>query len=237
MGWIPSESNAFLYNPNLNSVYGKTLGPLPGFMGECAAQLDSSLGPDQFAEATVASRGTPGLSAGNFSVSVAVRMTIDKVTGLISCYFIGFSYDGQFALSWEIGIRPGELFGAGTDFQRGDLAPRNVNFAPIPGDVIRVEAVGNAITGKFNGAVFFGPVVDLRLPTGQPGLEAYPEDMIFADALQLTNFRCGELPTNRVSTPLLDNVGVLPAQSSGDSGLSRPHTVPSTVVRSTRIRA
>lgn len=202
--WIPSEQGAFVFNPTLNSVYGKILVP-PGYMGEVVSMLNIPFSPDQFAECTVAA-WKPGQSPANFTIGPAVRMSIDPVTGLISCYALEARYDGGMQMVWETNCPPGQLFSAATDaFIRNSLAVGGPTVKV--GDVLRIEAVGNRITGKLNGKVIFGPVTDNRIAGGRPGLQAFPENAQASYATQVKNFSAGELPGGPIWTPDLSGVG------------------------------
>lgn len=210
-GWEFSQPGAFVYNAALKSVYGRIITLAgAGFQGEVAAQLKSSLGPDQFAEVTVAKYLPFPLGPGgnNHTIGPAVRMTIDPATGLISCYAFSLSYDsfGR-GLIWEVGVRPGQGFGVETTPIRDYLVPQVFGAVVSVGDVLRIEAVGNQITAKINGAIVFGPVTDNRIATGQPGIEGYPENSDISNATQVSNFRCGALPTGVVLTPSLPFAG------------------------------
>lgn len=222
--WIPSEPDAFLFNAALNSVYGLIISPTnpgspagPGFQGEVAARLNSALGPDQFAEVTVAKYLPFPLGPGgnNHSIGPAVRMSIDPDTGLISCYGFSLSYDTWgLQLFWQQGVRPGQGFGAGTENVRDQLVPEPFGHVVNVGDVLRIEAIGSQIVAKINGAVVLGPVTDTRLITGQPGLEGYPETSDITNATQVSTFRCGALPSGAILTPPLSTIGVITGQLS-----------------------
>lgn len=258
--WQASEPDAFIFNPLLNTVYPKpgTLNP-GGFQGESASVLNADLGADHFAEATVAVLGTiiPGI---NNSVSVCTGMTIDPATGLISCYLFGIRRDGGYSLTWEVNILPGTGLGPPTDFQRGPFPgfPDRFDLPFGVGHVIRLELSGNQLTAKLDGTIVFGPLAaDLpgapfgitQLTGHHVGVEGYPTIVGLANSIQLSNFRCGSLPSGPVQVPLLVNIGdatipnhagvlIHPDDTWGEQSFDRnylqqPSRIPSTYLMST----
>lgn len=208
--WNASEPDAFVFNPALTSVYGKVL-PNGVFQGEVASVMSApTIGPDHFAEVTVAKYLPFPLGPGgnNHSIGPAARMTIDPVTGLISCYSFSLTYDTWgLQLIWEAGVTPGQGFGASTDNIRQFLVPELFGHVVSVGDVLRIEVVGNQITGKINGVIILGPVTDNRIADGAPGLEGYPENSDISNATQVSNFRAGPLPSGPIQVPPLTAIG------------------------------
>lgn len=210
--WVPSEPDALLLNPVLDSVYGKGTPP-PGYHGAAASFLNASLGPDQFAECTVAAY-LPGALGNNNSIGPAVRGRIDPSTGLIFCYAMEIRYDGGYQFIWEVNVPPGQIFSAATDgILRDNLVPPRFDLPFGAGNTMRIEAVGSSIVGKLNGAIVFGPVTDTRLLDGQIGIEVYPENVPDFD-IQVSNFRGGALPSGAILTPPLTTIGDVTGQLS-----------------------
>lgn len=218
MTWVASEQDAFIVNPALNSVYGKILPPtdfgtgpekVAGYQGAVASMLDVDLGLDHFAECTVATENIGLSPPNNHTIGPAARMSFNPFTGKFSCYALEFSYDGgHFQLIWERDVPPGQYFSAATDgIVRNNLAPQRFDIFAQVGDVLRIEAVGSQITGKLNGVIIFGPVTDTRLTGTRAGLEGYPENSTLASALQVSDFRCGSLPSGAVQGPSFDGIG------------------------------
>lgn len=218
MTWIASEHDAFILNPALNSVYGKTLAPtefgtgpekIAGYQGAVVSMLDVELGLDHFAECTISAENIGLLPPNNHTIGPAARMSIDPLTGKFSCYALEFSYDaGHFQFIWESDVLPGRYFSIATDaVVRGNLAPARFDIFAQVGDVLRIEAVGNQITGKRNGVIIFGPITDARLNGVRAGLEGYPENSNAASALQVSRFRCGSLPSGPIQAPSFDGIG------------------------------
>lgn len=201
--WSASEPDAFVINPTLGSVYGKIIPG--GFQGAIASIYNYDPGPDQFAECAIASYGPFGLSSGNHSIGPAARLSFDS-SGKISTYALEIRYDKVLQLIWESGITPGQGFGAGST--RAPLA-QNLNFGALVDDVLRIEVVGNQVTGKVNGVIQLGPVTDNRLVTGRAGLEGYPQDSTLAFATQVKNFQAGPLPPGIIRSPSFIGVGTV----------------------------
>lgn len=216
-GWAFSEPGAFVYNPVLKSAYCKLPTPPSNFQGETAAMFNTPVGPDHFVEATIAAIGpaTPNTIS---DFGIAARMSIDPATGLISAYLLFLRHDGGITFAFEVGIKPGQGFGAPTDFQR-NVMPGTTDRFDVPyviGDVLRIEAVSNQITGLLNGAIIFGPISgDLpgapfgvkRLTAPNVGIEGYPATEPLVSRFQLSNFRCGSLPSSTILTPNMPVVG------------------------------
>jgi hypothetical protein len=191
--WIPSQEGAFVYDASEGTTYGELVAP-PGFEGEVASLFSGlsalSYSANHFAECTIAS-WNPGLSSATSTIGPAARMFFDE-NGLIYCYAMEVRYDGMYQLVWLQGVAPGEITGPNT--QRGLLAPPSVGPGVAIGNVLRIEVNGTQVTGLVNGEILFGPITDTRLLQGNPGLEAYPEDATFTEAIQVSNFVTGTLP-------------------------------------------
>jgi hypothetical protein len=232
--WIPSERGAFVINPGLNSVRTKAgteqpNPPFAGFQGDCASMFTTPLGPNHFVEATVAAIG-PGPGFPNIStIAICARMSIDPVTGLLSYYAFGPRKDKGFILVFGVNVTPGEIFSASTDFQRADMSgsPR-FDISVQPGDDIRLEAFENLLTAKVNDVVVVGPIDNLipgapfgvsRLLGGNVGVEGFPGRENPTSGFQLSNFRCGPLPSGEILTPPFDGIGslVVPNTPTGQS--------------------
>lgn len=217
--WVPSEAGAFIYNPTLGSVYAK-LPTAPGdFQGETAAMFNTPLGPNHFVQATIAAIGPPTPNVIS-DCGIATRMSIDPITGLISAYLFFLRHDGGVDLAFEVNVRPGQGFGAQTDFQRTDIPGVSSRF-DVPyhvGSVMRMEVVDNLITCLMDGVVVYGPISgDIpgtpfgveRLVAPNVGVEAYPATEPLSSRFQLSNILCGTLPSGSVIAPSLFDIGVL----------------------------
>jgi hypothetical protein len=203
--WFPSEEGAFVYDASTGNTYGKIL-PTPGFQGEVASLFAGvTYNADHYVECTIAD-WNPGLSFSTPMIGPAARMSFDE-NGLISCYVMEVRYDGVYQLVWQTGVKPGEIFGPNT--QRGLLVPPSVGPGVAAGNVLRIEVRGNQVTGLVNGQILFGPVTDTRLSQGNPGMEAYPEDVAIAGAIQVSNFVTGTLPNGQPQAVSFAGIGDL----------------------------